>query len=117
MKKYFVLSVFIMLIGAFTNVQGQNSVTPDKGELVHGNVRLSNYERGCLITDNDMKHWTQYPVPLKVEDFKWAASKQAYAGHVAERNGKYYWFVSTNWCGIGVAVSDKITGPYKAALG
>ena len=64
-----------------------------------------------------MKHWTQYPVPLKVEDFKWAASKQAYAGHVAERNGKYYWYVSTNWCGIGVAVSDKITGPYKDALG
>lgn len=59
MKKYFVLSVFIMLIGAFTNVQGQNSVTPDKGVLVHGNVRLCNYERGCLITDNDMKHWTQ----------------------------------------------------------
>ena len=48
-----------MLIGAFTNVQGQNSVTPDKGVLVHGNVRLCNYERGCLITDNDIKHWTQ----------------------------------------------------------
>lgn len=59
MKKYFVLSVFIMLIGAFTNVQGQNSVTPNKGVLFHGNVRLCTYERGCLITDNDMKHWTQ----------------------------------------------------------
>lgn len=59
MKKYFVLSVFIMLIGAFTNVQGQNSATPDKGVLVHGNVRLCNYERGCLITDNDMSIGTQ----------------------------------------------------------
>ena len=48
-----------MLIGAFTNVQSQNTVTPDKGVLVSGNVRLCNYERGCLITDNDMKHWTQ----------------------------------------------------------
>ena len=36
---------------------------------------------------------------------------------MVERNGKYYWYVSTNWCGIGVAVSDKITGPYKDALG
>lgn len=27
--------------------------------LVHGNVRLGTYERGCLIADNDMKHWTQ----------------------------------------------------------
>ena len=69
-----------------------------------------------VFSTTDMKHWTQYPVPLKVEDFKWAASKQAYAGHVAERNGKYYWYVSTNWCGIGVAVSDKITGPYKDAF-
>lgn len=50
MKKYFVLSVFIMLIVAFTNVQGQNSATPDKGVLVHGNVRLCNYERGCGVT-------------------------------------------------------------------
>ena len=32
-------------------------------------------------------------------------------------NRKYYWYVSTNWCGIGVAVSDKIYGPYKDALG
>ena len=70
-----------------------------------------------VFSTTDMKHWTQYPTPLMVSDFKWAKSKQAYAGHVVARNGKYYWFVSTNWCGIGVAVSDKITGPYKDALG
>ena len=70
-----------------------------------------------VFSTTDMKHWTQYPTPLMVSDFKWAKSKQAYAGHVVERNGKYYWYVSTNWCGIGVAVSDKITGPYKDALG
>ena len=58
MKKYFVLSVFIMLIGAFTNVQSQNvekSTTPEKGVLVSGNVRLCNYEKGCLIAGNGMK--------------------------------------------------------------
>ena len=70
-----------------------------------------------VFSTTDLKHWTQYPTPLMVSDFKWATSKQAYAGHVVERNGKYYWYVSTNWCGIGVAVSDKITGPYKDALG
>lgn len=59
MKKYFVLSVFIILVGAFTNAQGQSSAIPEKGVLVYGNVRLCTYERGCLITDNDMKHWTQ----------------------------------------------------------
>jgi len=71
-----------------------------------------------LYSTTDMKHWTEYPSPLRIEDFKWADSKQAYAGHVARgKDGKYYWYVSTNWCGIGVAVSDKITGPYKDALG
>ena len=87
------------------------------GRDLYGNQSGYVMKDWLVFSTTDMKHWTQYPVPLKVEDFKWAASKQAYAGHVAERNGKYYWYVSTNWCGIGVAVSDKITGPYKDALG
>ena len=63
MKKYFVTSLLLsVLIGVFSNVHAQNSSSennPQKGVLVSGNVRLCNYERGCLITDNDMKHWTQ----------------------------------------------------------
>ena len=71
-----------------------------------------------LYSTTDMKHWTEYPSPLRIDDFKWADSHQAYAGHVAKgKDGRYYWYVSTNWCGIGVAVSDKIIGPYKDALG
>lgn len=70
-----------------------------------------------LYSTTDMKHWTEHPSPLHIDAFAWASSKQAYAGHVAKRNGKYYWYVSTNWNGIGVAVADKITGPYKDALG
>lgn len=70
-----------------------------------------------LYSTTDMKHWTEHPSPLRIEDFAWASSRQAYAGHVAKRNGKYYWYVSTNWCGIGVAVSDNIKGPYRDALG
>lgn len=70
-----------------------------------------------LYSTTDMKHWTEHPSPLRIDDFKWATSKQAYAGHTVKYHGKYYWYVSTNWCGIGVAVSDKITGPYHDALG
>ena len=71
-----------------------------------------------LYSTTDMKHWTEHPSPLRIDDFAWAKSKQAYAGHVAKgKDGRYYWYVSTNWCGIGVAVADKITGPYKDALG
>ncbi len=71
-----------------------------------------------LYSTTDMKHWTEYPSPLRIDDFRWADSKQAYAGHVVKgKDGRYYWYVSTNWCGIGVAVADKVTGPYRDALG
>ena len=59
MKKYFVLSALIMLIGVFTNAQGQNSSSSNKGVLVDGKIRLCNYEKGCLITSKDTKHWTE----------------------------------------------------------
>lgn len=87
------------------------------GHDAEGNQRGYVMKDWLLYSTTDMKHWTEHPSPLRIDDFAWAKSKQAYAGHVAKRNGKYYWYVSTNWCGIGVAVSDKITGPYKDALG
>ena len=52
------------------------------------------------FSTTDLKHWHQHPVGLDISAFKWADSKQAFAGHVAKRNGKYYWYVSTNWCGM-----------------
>lgn len=70
-----------------------------------------------LFSTTDFKTWTEYPTPLHIDEFKWASSKQAYAAHVQERNGKWYMYVSTNWCGIGVAVADNPKGPFKDALG
>lgn len=70
-----------------------------------------------LFSTTDLKHWTEYESPLKVKDFDWAPAGNAFAAHVAEKDGKYYFYVSTNWGGIGVAVADKITGPYTDALG
>ena len=29
-----------------------------------------------LFSTTDMKHWTQHPSPLKIDEFKWAESKQ-----------------------------------------
>ena len=87
------------------------------GHDMNGNQNGYVMSDWLLYSTTDMRHWTEHPSPLHIDDFKWADSHQAYAGHVAKRNGKYYYYVSTNWCGIGVAVSDKITGPYKDALG
>lgn len=69
------------------------------------------------FSTTDMKHWTEYPVPLRPADFSWAKNRPAYAGHVATRNGKFYWYVSTNTGGIGVAVANRPEGPYTDAIG
>ncbi|MDD6592080.1 MAG: family 43 glycosylhydrolase [Prevotella sp.] len=88
------------------------------GHDMEGNQKGYVMRDWLLYSTTDLKNWTEHPSPLHIDDFKWAKSKQAYAGHVAKgKDGRYYWYVSTNWCGIGVAVSDKITGPYKDALG
>ena len=60
MKKYFVVLLLSVATGAFQNVDSMPTTSsPQSGVIVSGNVRLCDYERGCLITDNDMKHWTQ----------------------------------------------------------
>jgi len=88
------------------------------GHDARGNQNNYVMKDWLLYSTTDMRHWTEHPSPLRIDDFKWAVSHQAYAGQVARgKDGRYYWYVSTNWCGIGVAVSDKITGPYKDALG
>ncbi|WP_316795023.1 family 43 glycosylhydrolase [Pedobacter agri] len=70
-----------------------------------------------VFSTSDMKTWEEYAVPLRIADFTWAKSGDAFAGHVAKRDNKYYWYVSTNWSGIGVAVSENPQGPFKDALG
>lgn len=71
----------------------------------------------CVFSTTDMINWTEYPTPLKVSDFFWDKTGAAYASHVVQRNGKYYFYVSTDGSGIGVAVSDSPRGPFKDALG
>lgn len=72
----------------------------------------------CVFSTTDMKNWEEHPVPLTIKDFDWAAKNggKAWAGHTIERNGKYYWYISTEKPGIGVAVSDKPEGPFKDAI-
>jgi hypothetical protein len=68
--------------GARVPVQGAQLYYEESGEgevliLLHGTASY------------DMQHWTDHGSPLKVSDFKWA-KKDAFAGDVARRNGKYY---------------------------
>lgn len=69
----------------------------------------------------DMKNWTDHGSPLRSSTFKWA-SKDAWAGDIAKRDGKYYFYSTVSHKtihgkAIGVAVADSPTGPFVDARG
>jgi len=74
-----------------------------------------------LFSTTDMVNWTDHGCPLSQCDFKWADDR-AWAPQCIERNGKFYFYIPihsklSGGMAIGVAVADKVTGPYKDALG
>ncbi len=79
-----------------------------------------------VFSSPDMANWTNHGSPLSVADFEWA-DRSAFAGHVTEHNGKFWWYapmilkdstaITHEGFGIGVAVADHPLGPYKDALG
>lgn len=112
--------------------------TADPAPLVHGDtlyIYTGHDEqqpdaKGFLMQDwycfstTDMVNYKKHGPLLSWQDFKWARG-DAFAGHVTERNGKFYWYVSVRHkdirvnegFAIGVAVSDSPTGPFKDAIG
>lgn len=74
-----------------------------------------------LFSTTDMVNWTDHGTPASQCDFAWADDR-AWAAQCIERNGKFYLYVPVHskisrGMAIGVAVADKVTGPYKDALG
>ncbi len=71
----------------------------------------------------DLKRWTKHPRVLERASVPWAM-RAMWAPSVVRNNGKYYFFFSANDIqsndqvgGIGVAVSDSPSGPFKDLLG
>jgi beta-xylosidase len=71
----------------------------------------------------DLVNWTKHPRIVDTGAIKWAR-RAMWAPAVVEKKGKYYLFFGANdiqsdseYGGIGVAVSDKPSGPYKDHLG
>jgi beta-xylosidase len=83
-----------------------------------------------VFSSADMVNWTNHGSCLSVKDLKWA-DNYAWAPDCVYKNGKYYFCFpagngikdrinpskSTKWMGIGIAVSDSATGPFKDAIG
>jgi arabinoxylan arabinofuranohydrolase len=111
----------------------QTIYTADPAPLVH-NGRLYVYtghdEDGStyftmrdwrVYSTTDMANWTDHGSPMSLATFSWA-SADAWAGHVTERNGRFYWYVpvknrATGRMAIGVGVSTSPTGPFTDAIG
>ena len=87
------------------------------GQDAAGGLGYYNIPNWCCFATTDMKHFWEYNIPLRSSDFTWGSTNSAWAGQVIQRNGKFYWYISTNTTGIGVAVADRPEGPYKDALG
>ena len=87
------------------------------GHDTAGGQKGYNLKDWRVFSTTDLTHWTEYPTPLRVSDFAWDRTGAAYAGHCVERGGKYYFYISTNGSGIGVAVADRPEGPFHDAIG
>lgn len=87
------------------------------GEDYEGGQRGYNIKNWTVFATTDMLNFWEYKVPLRATDFSWGESNAAWASQVIERNGKFYWYTSSQTTGIGVAVSDRPEGPFKDALG
>lgn len=142
MRNHFILTLVFIVI---TNtLHAQNPIitdvfTADPAPLVYKNtVYLYTGHDGATTEDTnykmpdwrvysskDMVNWKDHGSPLSPSTFSWATG-DAYAAQCVERQGKFYWFVSTfhkednnskGGAAIGVAVSDSPTGPFKDAIG
>ncbi|MBI1685846.1 glycoside hydrolase family 43 protein [Caulobacter hibisci] len=83
---------------------------------------MFNMREWLVYSTTDMKTWTAHPPIMKATDFKWAR-KDAWASQTIEKNGKFYFYTAVEHDAshpgkaIGVAVSDKPTGPFTDARG
>ena len=89
----------------------------EAAEKHHGYIM----KKWLVFSSTDMVAWTQHPSPLAVTDFSWA-KRDAWAGHVVEKAGKFYWYVpmthgTVPGFSIGVAVADNPLGPFRDARG
>jgi len=110
-------------------------LTADPAAMVHGdtvylytghdeakdNTKFYEMHKWLVFSSTDMVNWKEHGAKLSVKDFKWAKG-DAWAAHVTEKDGKFYWYVTVrhatiNGFAIGVAVADSPLGPFKDALG
>ena len=135
-------TILALLVAASANAQNpiiNDMFTADPAPLVYRDTvflyaghdtaseKATNYKMPdwYVFSSTDMVTWKNHGPVLSPKTFSWATG-DAYAAQCVERNGKFYWFVSTfhkkdsnsgGGAAIGVAVSDRPTGPFVDAIG
>lgn len=122
---------------------GNNIRTADPSGHVWGDGKMylyTSHDEECqedfhmkdwyAFSSSDLVNWKTHGPILKISDLTWA-DNFAWAPDAAYKNGKYYLIFpagtgfkdrvnpekSTKWMGLGVAVSNSPTGPFKDAIG
>jgi beta-xylosidase len=136
--------ILILMLAASSVIKAQNPIitnmfTADPAPLIYNDtvylytghdtasVEATNYKMPdwYVFSSADMVNWTNHGTCLSPQTFSWATG-DAYAAHCIHRDGEFYWYVSTfhksdenskGGAAIGVAVSDRPTGPFKDAIG
>jgi arabinoxylan arabinofuranohydrolase len=92
----------------------------DEAEAPRNHYLMREYR---LFSTTDMVNWRDRGAALRTSDVVWSAG-DASAAQVVERNGKFYWYISTmnntpgkGGVSIGVLVADNPAGPFIDPLG
>ncbi len=102
-------------------------VYQDTFYLYTGHDEQASNQEGFLMNNwlvfstTDMVNWDRHGPRLRTIDFAWSRG-EAWAAHVVEKDGKFYWYVTVEHGSIpgksiGVAVADHPTGPWRDAIG
>jgi beta-xylosidase len=130
-----VLAAVVMVASAF-GVRAANPVFPgwyaDPEGVIFGDeywiypTYSARYEEQTFFdafSSKDLVNWTKHSRILDTNEVKWAR-RAMWAPAAIEKDGKYYFFFAANDIqnneqlgGIGVAVADKPSGPFKDHLG
>src|SRR5690554_4311670 len=125
----------LSVLGLASTIWAQNPIithkyTADPAALVHndkvylyvGHDEAKAHENHYVLNEwlifssDDMVNWTE-EAAFPASAFEWAKG-EAWAAHVVEKEGKFYWYVTVEHGtipgkSIGVAVSDSPTGPSR----
>jgi arabinoxylan arabinofuranohydrolase len=70
-----------------------------------------------IFKSTDLQNWEHVGTISPKDNVMGEGNTDCWAGDIATRNGKYYWYYSHRKNGAGVMVADQPEGPYKDALG